>query len=479
MRRGTSSTGNRTKIVATLGPASRSPGVVGELVEAGVDVARINYAHGDPTEHAATVATVKTVGRGAGRSVGVLADLPGPKMRSGELAEEEVYVEAGRPFVLSSKRELGGPGSVSTTVGDLPRIVDAGDRIYLADGAIVLEVRSSDDSTVTTEVIRGGVLRSRKGMHIPGAERKLQAFTEEDERALAHALDAGADLIGLSFVRDAGDIARARKSLPEGRGAPMLVAKIETRAALEDLDSIIYEADAVMVARGDLGIQLPLEDVPILQKEIIRACNLAGKPAITATHMLESMTHAPLPTRAEANDVANAVLDGTDAVMLSEETAVGDHPVAAVTTMNAIARAAEASAHEHVHPGRRDASDQPVAWAVARAAVAAAEDLGVAAIITPTRIGTTARKVAAFRPTMPLIAVTWDERTSGMLALVWGVTPLLVSGKADARDAQEVIDHAVGQVVGAGLIAKGALAAVVSGSPGRVGGTDFLRIVRA
>ncbi|MDQ3958324.1 MAG: pyruvate kinase, partial [Actinomycetota bacterium] len=336
----------RAKIVATAGPASRSRAVLHGLVAAGVDVVRLNLAHPSPDAHAHAARLAREESASLGRVVAILADLPGPKIRTGPIAAGEVLLEAGQTFFLTTEQVEGDTHRVSTTLRDLPDIVTRGDQIFLADGEIVLEVASSEASEVRTEVVRGGMLRSRKGMHLPQHEGRIEPFTAADRAALVTALDMKADLVGLSFVRDESDLRKVRAELPE-EDPPLLVAKIETASAVENLAGIVVEADAVMVARGDLGIQTALSELPLLQKRIIHACNCAGKPVITATQMLESMTRAPLPTRAEVADVANAVLDGSDALMLSEETAVGDHPVEVVRTMDGIISAAERSQREH------------------------------------------------------------------------------------------------------------------------------------
>jgi pyruvate kinase len=472
----------RTKIIATIGPASRAPECVRELIDAGVDVARLNFAHGDPEQHTEVTEAVRDQAQAAGRVVGVLGDLPGPKMRTGPVQGDEVTLKTGERFVLINEDIEGDSTRVSTTLDDVASICDEGNEIFLADGAIVLKVLACRKEEVVTEIVRGGVLRSRKGMHIPGAERKVEAFTDEDRTALELAVRLKLDYVGLSFIRDEKDVRRVRETLPKRGPRPMLVAKIETKAAIESLAEIIEEADAVMVARGDLGIQTPLTRVPLLQKEIIHSCNRAGVPVITATQMLESMTHSPIPTRAEVTDVANAVVDGTDALMLSEETAVGDYPVEAVKTMAETAERAEAWPTEGADPQKRELLDDPVSWAVAHAAVEAAEYLGVAAIVCPTRSGSTPQRVSAFRPGMQIIAVTKRPDVIGSLALLWGVTPLPATAAHDPipKQAGTDVEQALDAVKANGLVHPGELAVVVAGSPGpRAGRTDYMRVVRA
>ena len=453
-----------------------------------MDVVRLNFAHGEPAEHAEVARVVRAAAGEAGRVVGVLADLPGPKMRTGAFAGDSAVLATGATFSLVGDEVTGDEARASTTVDDLGALVSEGDEVFLADGEVVLRVQDVRDGDVITEVVRGGTVRSRKGLHLPTAETRLEAFTAGDRKALEAALDMEVDLVGLSFMRDARDLERARAALPEGSARPQLVAKIETASAVANLAEIVEAADAVMVARGDLGIQTPLERVPLLQKEIIRACNAAGKPVITATEMLESMTEELLPTRAEVTDVANAIFDGTDAVMLSEETAVGAHPLEVVQTMVKVALAAETRPRDqHVHPApdadqvtARDARRDPVAWAVAHAAVAAAEDLKAAAIVSLTRAGSTPRRVAAYRPTVPIAALSRYDDCLGPLALCWGVQPVRSQlGSDEGGAAPDWAVRAAEFVRGEGLVDAGDLVVVVAGGPEpRAGATDYLRVVR-
>lgn len=468
----------RTRIVATIGPATATSSSLRQLLAAGVDVVRLNAAHSDMATHANNARLVREVASDLGRNVGVLVDMPGPKIRSGVVAGDEVELESGQEFVLSGNEDgIGDSQHVATTLPDLAQWARRGDEVYLADGAIVLRVLEAIGQDVRTEVVRGGTLRSRKGMHVPRAEAHVEPFTARDALALEMAIAIKADFLGLSFVRRAEDVERVRALLPKRGMRPALVPKIETAAAVDNLAGIIAAADAIMVARGDLGIQMPARRVPLLQKEIIRACNLAGIPVITATQMLESMTRSPLPTRAEVNDVANAVLDGTDALMLSEETAVGLFASETVRMMSEVAEAAEGWPQERVRPAAIAGADADrVAWAVAHAAVQAAEDLGVAAILCPTRSGKTAHRVAAFRPKVPIAGISTSPQVLGSLALVWGVQPLLVPENRE----EEPLRLALAVARKAGIVHDGDLVAVVFGAAGpRTGSTDCVRIVRA
>jgi pyruvate kinase len=465
----------RTKVVATVGPSTADDAAMLSLLGSGTDVVRINAAHTAPERLIEWSARVRRVAASLERSVGVLIDLPGPKLRSGPVRGDIVEVAAGDVFTLSPRELEGDATGVGTTAPDLARWVRVGDEIFLADGQIVLRVEHIRGKDVRCRVVRGGMLRSHKGMHVPRVEANIEPFTAADARALATAVKIKADYIGLSFVRGPDELEFVRARLPKRGAKTQLVAKIETGAALQHMTGIIAAADAVMVARGDLGIQIPARRVPLVQKEIIRRCNEVGKPVITATQMLESMTHSPLPTRAEVNDVANAVIDGSDALMLSEETAVGSYATAAVRTMAEVAESAESWPRDRITPTAAGAGGDRVAWAVAHAAVEAARDLDVAGILCPTHSGMTARRVAAFRPTMPVIATSTSQEVLAGLTLLWGVQALLV----DAHAAEDLVHTAMHAARAARIIRKGDMLAVVSASPGRgVGSTDLVRIVR-
>jgi pyruvate kinase len=469
----------RTKIVATVGPATSTTEALTAILEAGADVVRLNAAHGSPDIHAERAEHVRSVASRIGRTIGVLVDLPGPKIRTGVIEGDAVELHPRQMFTLTAHDEVGNASRVGTTIPELARWTNPGDEVFLADGEIVLRVTAVEGDDVVCEVVRGGLLRSRKGMHVPRAEGHVEPFTEADAIALDMAVKIKADFVGLSFVRRPDDVESVRARLPKRGLRPLLVPKIETAVALDHLAGIVASADAVMVARGDLGIQVPARRVPLIQKEIIRFCNMSGKPVITATQMLESMTRAPLPTRAEVNDIANAVIDGTDALMLSEETAVGAHPADAVRTMAEVAESAETWPRARVTPAGAGAAadDDRVAWAVAHAAVEAAEDLAVSAILCMTQSGTTARRVAAFRPSVPVVAASPQPEALGRLGLVWGVRPLSVPHTENPDNHLRLAMRAARE---AGVVHDGDLVAVVSASPGpRAGSTDVVRVVRA
>lgn len=474
----------RTKIVATVGPASSSDDALHALLAAGVDVVRLNLSHGPVDEHLGRLAAVRAAADRAGRIIGVLADLPGPKVRAGRFPEVGAVLLEGHEVSL-----VPGDGDSTATriTVDYPTLLDdvgAGDRVVLGDGALSLRVErvNRELDCVTCTVENGGRTTGRPGVHLPSERFRLSAPTADD-LVLAKAMaDAGVDFIGLSFVRSAADVHQVRAAIAPSPAH--LVAKIETTGAINDLAAIVAASDAVMVARGDLGIEWPLEDVPHLQKQIIRHCVSVGVPVITATQMLESMIHAPAPTRAEVSDVANAVFDGTDAVMLSGETAIGDHPAVVVRTMARIAERAEEEGDYRQwakklgrEPTPADSIADPVTDAITHAAWQAANELDVAAIICSTRSGRTAQAMARFRPMNRLLGMSPNPHTLRTLSLVWGVLPLAV-GTYDSTDS--VVWHTVEKAVQQGLLVTGQHVLVLAGAPDRPSdaATDVLRIVK-
>ncbi|HOX26963.1 MAG TPA: pyruvate kinase [Candidatus Krumholzibacteria bacterium] len=454
----------RTKIVATIGPASRDPAVLERLVAAGVDVVRLNFSHGSHETHAAVLAGVRDVARRLGRTVAVLQDLSGPKIRTGGMAAPEVVLKAGDQFTLTSRDAPGDGRTVGLTWPDLPHNVQAGDLLLVADGAIHLRVEHSGETDILCRVEVGGPLGSHKGINLPGRSLNVPILTEKDRADLAFGLAQGVDLVAVSFVRTAHDLKTVRALCAElGQPEIPLVAKIEKHEALAHIDPIMVLADGIMVARGDLGVEIPIEQVPRAQKMLIRRANAAGKPVITATQMLKSMVEAPRPTRAEATDVANAILDGTDAVMLSEETAVGQYPVLAVETMRRLAADVEAEFPHgewlHRFPNAPHGEHDE---AVAQAAVELAEDIGAAAILTLTMNGGTARMVAKRRPRPLLLAMTPAPATQRRLAVVWGVVPLLVPA---AHDLEALEREAIRLALQGGHVQPGQPLVITAGIP--------------
>lgn len=465
----------RVKIVATIGPATDTVENLTKIVEAGVDVIRINGAHGEIADIAGRIELIREVSTKLSKSLGILIDLPGPKMRTGLIDDDAVTIENGSQITISNNQVLGTNKIISTSVRNLYEMMEIDDPIILADGQIRGFVSKIEDKNITVNITLGGILKSKKGFFLPNGENKISPYAQADHDIIDVAIKHKVDFLGLSFVRRGSDVKEIRDRLPKDSNIH-LIAKIETKSAVDELPSILAEADAVMVARGDLGIQLDVARVPLLQKEIIRACNQAGRPVITATEMLESMTSSPVPTRAEVGDVANAVLDGTDAVMLSGETAVGKYAQQTVETMSSVAESAEAWRKRRV-PDVCVLGEDPVAWAVAHAVVQAAQDLNVAAILCPTRSGATAQRVAAYRPTTQIIGISQYESVLTRLSLNWGVTPLLMK---DEINLENEVEQIVSLSIAAGYISSGDLVAVASGTPGkRAGGTDSIRIVHA
>jgi len=410
----------KTKIIATLGPASGSPEMVGRLMDSGVDVFRLNFSHGSHEEKTRLIETIRALSEQKEKTIGILADLQGPKIRTGRMTEGAIPLVRGELLDITTDDILGRPGLISTIYQALPKDVKQGSRILLDDGMIELKVLSVSGNTVHCTVVEGGVLKDLKGMNLPGVDVSAPSLSEKDKADLDFCLGMGVDYIALSFVRRASDVESLKEIIyKRGENIPV-IAKIEKPEALRNFKSILAAADAVMVARGDLGVELSAERVPLVQKKIIRACNEAGKPVITATQMLESMILHARPTRAETSDVANAILDGTDAVMLSGETASGGYPVEAVRTMAKIALDIERSELWRLPPIRSLHSNN-IPEAVAEAACHAASTLKAKALVVFTQSGGTAALISKFRPQLPIIAFTPFPDIQRRLSLFWGV----------------------------------------------------------
>ena len=465
----------RTKIVATIGPASRDLETLTRMVSAGVDVARLNFSHGNRELHAENAERVRAAANIAGRQVAILQDLPGPKIRIGSVKDDIAELKPGEKLVLLCGSEaLGNEHQLSVSWGGLGAAVDPDDVIYLADGAIRLRVVSvrEGNGEIETAVEIGGSVASRQGLNIPGSTRGLPAVPEEDLDMLRFGESIGVDVVALSFVRTAEDVTSVRKHtrLP-------LIAKIEKPQAVDAAEEIIRAADCVMVARGDLGIELPIEDVPIVQKQLLRVAGRLARPSITATQMLDSMVASSRPTRAEVADVANAILDGTDAVMLSQETAVGAYPVEAVEMMAAVAERTEHSLPYRIwneERVRRDARDP--AYTIAYSACAAARDLHLAALVVPTLSGRSARLLSAHRPQVPILALSPGRETVRRCSLMWGVQ---AASMRRHEITEALIADAARRVVELGWVKSGARVGITAGLPsGRPGTTSLVQIQR-
>ena len=419
---------NKTKIVATIGPASDSPEVLRGLILAGMNVVRLNFSHGDFSGHAGTIARVRAAAEAAGRRVAIMADLPGPKMRIGKFSEEPIQLAPGETFTLTTEDIVGSKERVSVSFPELPASVHPGDRLFLNDGYIEMEVVQVDGPDVVCRVQVGGELRSRKGVNLPGIDLGISAFTEHDRKCLEFALRHGVDAVSQSFVDRAGDLAAVRDAAAELGYHPMVIAKIERSGALKRIDEIMDAADGIMVARGDLGVEIPIEEMAVAQKRLMRLANQKCKPVITATQMLESMITNRLPTRAEATDVANAILDGTDAVMLSGESAVGRHPIHAVAMLAKIAAATESHRSDFglAHAGEVMAGDENIQAEelIATSVEATTRRITPATVIVPTHSGATARSIARFRLPVWITAVSSQEKTCQDLMFSYGVFPV-------------------------------------------------------
>jgi len=472
----------RTKIVATIGPASDSTRVLGAMVDAGMDVARLGLAHNTVDEVLERYHNVRAVAAAKDRTVGVLIDLPGPKVRLASFGNQPLVLPDGHPIRLVPGRDHSDADEVGVDYENILGDIRAGDMLAVGDGSLTVMVESVDGDGAKATIAHGGTIQGRPGLHIPSDRLSMGSPTDDDLRMLDAFVEAGADMVALSFVRSAHDVRRVGTE-PHPRG-PLLVAKIETRAAVENLSGIVVEAGAIMIARGDLGTELGIEELPHLQKRITRDCISGGKPVITATQMFESMITAPAPTRAEVSDVANAIFDGTSAVMLSAETAVGHDPVSAIATMARVAERADAEFDYDAWARRirllRDVAvgdgGARITDAMSAATWRAATEMGVAAILCISDSGFTVRSIARFRPKMPIIGFSPNDRTVRQLALSWGTVPVLASGHVDNLSA---MDDMITAARDGGHVRTGDVVAVLAGAGGpNSRSTDVLRLAR-
>ena len=464
-----------TKIVATIGPSSRDPDVLEQMIRAGMDMARLNFAHGTPSEHAETAQLIRAAAARVGREVAILGDIPGPKLRIGPVGGDGV-AELGRgsSVVLTSDRVDGTSERLPVAWRGFSELVDTGDVLYLADGAVRLRVSHVSGADVVTQVEVGGSVASRQGLNLPNVTVSLPAVSDEDIALVDAGIDMGLDYFALSFVRRREDLEPVREHLRSRESEIPLIAKIEKPQAAANAEEIVDAADGIMVARGDLGIELPIEEVPLVQKRLLGLVGRHAKPAITATQMLESMVHSTRPTRAEVADVANAIFDGTDAVMLSQETAVGRHPVLAVAMMASIAETTE----RELPYGRWLAERGPQAnnqyHAIAFGAVGGVYQLGLKCIVTPTNTGTTARLISAYRPKAPVLALSPSRDVVRRCQLLWGIIPVLHEEPMETLDLIEACARAA---IHAGLCKPGDMIGITAGLPaGRSGGTNLFKV---
>lgn len=465
----------KTKIVCTIGPASATREILGRMMDAGMNVARLNFSHGTREEHAAKIALIRQIAKEKGLPIAILQDLAGPKIRTGAFAGGSIHLKTGDEFILTARDVAGNEKEVGLTYRELPQDVKVGDTLLLADGALELQVEKVENVDIHCRVILGGKLSSHKGINLPSRSIRAPILTNKDYEDLAFGLAQGVDYVALSFVRSASDIEVARAYMrAQGKVRP-LIAKIEKHEALDELDEIMGAVDGVMVARGDLGVDIPPEQVPTAQRMIIAKANFAGKPVITATQMLKSMTDAPRPTRAEVSDVANAVLEGTDAVMLSEESAMGQYPVEAVAMMAKIAEEAEKGfPHAAWWQRLQQVQTADESEALARAACSLAEAIGAQALVIATQTGGTARLAAKTRPLQPILAATTESDAFRRLALVWGVRPMMIQ-PVDLLINQYAEMHRAAKETG--LVKAGDSVVTTAGFPvGKAGASNLIKV---
>lgn len=468
----------KTKIICTIGPASKSSRMIQRLARAGMNVARINTAYGTEEEHTKVIRTIRGVSTRLDVPVAILLDLPGIKLRTGQLRRKEVYLKEGDQFSLTNEKVSGDEQKISVSLPEILNDIKVGNTIFLNEGAIQVKAISTTDSEVRCKVVVGGVLTSNSGINVPGVRLNVPSITGQDLKLLAFGLEQGVDFVAISFVRSAADIVRLRQFLYEKGASIPLIAKIEKHEAVNDIDRIIAEADGIMVARGDLGVEIPLKKVPIVQKKIIRKCNQVGKPVIVATQMLESMVGMVRPTRAEVSDVANAIFDGVDAVMLSDETAAGRYPVETARMMANIAVETEKTLpYERMLLEKSEQVVPQTDDAISYGACHIAQQIRAACIVAYTSSGSTALRVSKYRPKTPILAITHNPDVARRLALSWGIEPYVVDrpGNVDAmfqRGAQLALET--------GIARKGELVVITAGIPtGISGSTNLVKVHRA
>ncbi len=466
----------RTKIICTIGPASNNAEILEKIILAGMDVARLNFSHGNAEQHGANIGRIKAARQKTGRHIAILLDTKGPEIRTGDFEDGEIILKEGQEFTLKSGDFKGTEKACSISYEDLYKYVAPGSRILIDDGLVEMSVKAVDGTDIQCEVLNPGIVKNKKGVNVPGVRTDLPAVSEKDYNDILFGIESDVDFIAASFVRTAADVKEIRKILEENNGRHIrIISKIENAEGVDNIDEIIAISDGIMVARGDLGVEVPIEAVPLIQKKIISKCNFAGKPVITATQMLDSMMRNPRPTRAEVADVANAILDGTDAVMLSGETAAGKYPVESVAQMREIAIAAEAELnYEALLYDRSRIKDTGVTDAIGYATCASAQGLKAEAILTPTTSGYTPTVVSKFRPKAPIIATMSSERVARRLSLNWNVFPLVI----EYRDTTtESIELSVREAVAAGHIGIHDLIIITAGVPtGIEGNTNMMRV---
>ncbi|ANY65061.1 pyruvate kinase [Paenibacillus sp. BIHB 4019] len=466
----------KTKIVCTIGPSSESLENTKKLIQAGMNVARLNFSHGDFEEHGNRIKNIRQANIELGKTTAILLDTKGPEIRLGKLKEEPIELVQGEKIALTTEEILGDVTRIPITYTDLPNDVSVGSTILIDDGLIGLTVEEVQGTEIICRIVNSGQIKSKKGVNVPGVNISLPGITEKDANDIVFGIEQGVDFIAASFVRKASDVLEIRELLERhNAGHIQIISKIENQQGVDNLDEILEVSDGLMVARGDLGVEIPAEEVPLVQKSMIQKCNRAGKPVITATQMLDSMQRNPRPTRAEASDVANAIFDGTDAIMLSGETAAGKYPVESVQTMARIAERAESALeYREIFTKQANAQQTSVTEAISQAVANSAFDLKAKAIVTSTQSGFTSRMVSKYRPKAPIIAVTTEETVMRRLALVWGVIPVK-GALVDSTDG--LFENAVTGALSTGLLALGDTIVITAGVPvGRSGTTNLIKI---
>lgn len=465
----------KTKIICTIGPASEEVAMLTRLIQNGMNVARINFSHGRHEEHQKRIENIREAASITGSPTAIMLDTKGPEIRTGTLAQGKIKLEGGQEFILTNREVPGDEKAVQISYPALPQEVKPGDSILLADGLINLQVKECSETDILCQVINGGELGERKGVNVPGVRIQLPFLSEKDRLDINFGIEQGVDIIAASFVRKAEDILEIRRILEENNADPSIIAKIESQEGVDNLEGIIKVVDGVMVARGDLGVEIPAEEVPLVQKLIIEKCAHTGKVVIIATQMLDSMIVNPRPTRAEVSDVANAIFEGADAIMLSGETAAGKYPAEVVETMARIAqRTEDALPYQELLRRKRLQGSLTVTDAISYATCATAMNLGASAILTATRSGYTARMVAKYRPKSKIVAATPDEAVLKQMALVWGVYPVLIR---DIEGTDALLDESINAALEKGCINKGELIVLTAGVPtGLSGETNLLKV---
>ncbi|MBR5579495.1 MAG: pyruvate kinase [Lachnospiraceae bacterium] len=466
----------KTKIICTIGPVSQSPEMIREMILGGMNVCRCNFSHGSYEEQRNKMMNVVRISEEMGIPVATLIDTKGPEIRLRTFENEKIFLEEGQTFTITTKDVQGNQERVSVTYENIVNDVQVGGSVLIDDGLIELKVEEITETDLICRVVNGGPVSDKKGVNLPGANLSMPFISEQDRKDINYGIECGFDFIAASFVRCKEDVLEVRKLLDAKKSPMKIIAKIENMQGIKNLDEILDVADGIMVARGDMGVEVPMEDVPVIQKKLIRKANAKGKQVITATQMLESMTRNPRPTRAETTDVANAIYDGTTAIMLSGESANGKYPVEAVKTMSRIAERAEKDIKYYDRMKKiRCAEETQITGAISHATCSIAAELDAAAIITVTISGFTAEKVARFKPTCPIICCSVNPRVLRQAALLWGVTPVLIEKKGTTED---LFKEALWQAEKTGIVKKGDRVILTAGVPlGVSGNTNMIRVV--